>query len=318
LRPGPWSSNLATAIGSLCTPDAAFLQAEHVQYEGYLHRFTELPRVLSTHNVDSQIEGDYAHQLSPGFSKARYSYRTYRYLRGEHASGRTADAVLCVSHDDADYYRKFSRNVIVAPNGVDDDFFVAGRREQPVNDDVLFFGLMRYDPNLEGLTRFMREGWPRVLARRQSARLLIAGDGSRERLGDTDPGSRISVLGLVDDIAQQVARARLVVVPVWRGSGTRLKVLEALAAGRPIVGTSLGVSGVGFEDGRHGIVADDPTVLGDAIADLCADPKKAAALGEAGPGLAEQYRWQRALDPAESVYRAYVEQAATRMRLLRG
>lgn len=312
LRPGPWSGNLALAIGALCSTDTAFLQAEHVQYEGYLHRFTQVPRVLSTHNVDSQIEGAYARQLGPGFAKARFSYRTYRYLRGERASGRTADAVLCVSHDDAAYYRRFSRNVLVTPNGVDDDFFAAGGRNQAVDDDVLFFGLIRYDPNLEGLMRFIKDGWPRVLARRPEARLLIAGDGG-ERVGDTDPAARISVLGLVDNIARQVARARVVVVPVWRGSGTRLKVLEALATGRPIVGTSLGVSGVGFEDGRHGVVADDPAMVGEAIADLCAHPGKAAALGEAGPALAEQYRWQRALEPAEALYRSYVSLATTRI-----
>jgi glycosyltransferase involved in cell wall biosynthesis len=219
-----------------------------------------------------------------------------------------------VSGDDASYYGRYSSNVVVAPNGVDDDFFTAGRHESPVDEDVLFFGLMRYDPNAEGLSRFLREGWPHVKASRPKARLLIAGEGGRERLGAFEDDSRVSVLGVVDDIAGLVARARVVVVPVWRGSGTRLKVLEALATGRPIVGTSLGVSGIGFEQGIHGIVADDPHELGLAVAGLCSDPAKSEAFGAAGPALAEQYRWRRALEPAEVLYRGYVEQAVERMR----
>jgi polysaccharide biosynthesis protein PslH len=315
LRPGPWSRSLATEIQRYCTPGSAFLQAEHVQYEGYLRQFTGLPRVLSTHNVDSHIEEEYVRQMPwHSIAKWRFSYRTYRYVRAERESGRTADAVLCVSNDDATYYRQYSRNVIVAPNGVDTDFFNARRQEGPVDEDILFFGLMRYDPNAEGLVRFLKEGWPHVLKRRPNARLLVAGDGGPERLGSLagDPG--VVVLGMVDDIAALVARARVVVVPVWRGSGTRLKVLEALAAGRPIVGTSLGVSGIGFEEGIHGIVADDPQEMALAIADLCSNPTKAEALGKAGPSLAERYLWRRALEPAEVLYRAYVDQASERIR----
>jgi glycosyltransferase involved in cell wall biosynthesis len=318
LRPGPWSRNLAAEIQCFCTQDAAFLQAEHVQYEGYLRQFTELPRVLSTHNIDSHIEQGYVRQMPPrSFARARFSYRTYRYSRAEKASGRTATAVLCVSNDDATYYRQYARNVIMAPNGVDDDFFRAGREKRPVDEDVLFFGLMRYDPNAEGLVRFLRDGWPHVMEGRPNARLLIAGEGAQERLGSLKHDSRVSVLGVVEDIAGLVARAGVVVVPVWRGSGTRLKVLEALAAGRPIVGTSLGVSGIGFEHGVHGVVADDPREMALAVADLCSNPTKAEALGKAGPALAEQYRWRRALEPAESLYRAYVDQAEERMRRAR-
>jgi len=174
---------------------------------------------------------------------------------------------------------------------------------------VLFFGLISYDPNSEGLIRFVRDGWPHVIERRPNARLLIAGEGGPERLAAIEGGSGVSILGVVDDIAGLVARARVVVVPLWRGGGTRLKVLETLAAGRPIVGTSLGVTGIGFEHGVHGIVADDPREMALAIADLCGNPEQADVLGKAGPALAEQYRWRRALEPAEVLYRAYVERA---------
>ena len=80
-------------------------------------------------------------------------------------------------------------------------------------------------------------------------------DALRMRLSHVEG---VEVLGLVADLPGALAAARAVIVPIWEGGGTRLKVLEALAAGRPVVGTSLGVGGVGFEDGRHGLLGERP------------------------------------------------------------
>ena len=84
-------------------------------------------------------------------------------------------------------------------------------------------------------------------------------------------GSR-EELGLVEDLPAVLAAARAVVVPIWEGGGTRLKVLEALAAGRAVVSTPLGAEGIGFEDGRHGLLASTAEELGAALATVLADP----------------------------------------------
>jgi glycosyltransferase involved in cell wall biosynthesis len=97
----------------------------------------------------------------------------------------------------------------------------------------------------------------------------------------------------------------VIIVPIWRGGGTRLKVLEALATGRPVVGTTLGVSGIGFRDGVHGITCDAPSELANAVAALIDDVTRAKALGAEGRALAERYRWRTCLSPAEDLYRRY-------------
>ena len=152
------------------------------------------------------------------------------------------DRVLCVSEADAAEVRARGGHAVLAPNGVDDAFFdVTGPGE-----GALFFGAMDYGPNRRGLERFLAEGWPVVQRALPGARLQVAGPGSERIEGG---------LGVVDDLPALLATARAVVVPIWEGGGTRLKVLEALAAGRAVVSTPLGAEGIGFEHGRHGVLA---------------------------------------------------------------
>jgi polysaccharide biosynthesis protein PslH len=152
------------------------------------------------------------------------------------------------------------------------------------------------------------EGWSEVLRRRPQATLAVAGGGmdpGLQRRLEAVPGVR--VLGLMDDLTGLLAGARTVIVPLWVGGGTRLKVLEALAAARPVVGTAVGVEGIGFTPGVQGLVGETPAALAGAVAELLADPARAAALGAAGRALAEPFRWPRALGALETAYRGWIE-----------
>jgi glycosyltransferase involved in cell wall biosynthesis len=214
--------------------------------------------------------------------------------------------VLCVSDDDAAHFERVGGQPIVVPNGVDDDLFDIPA-EPPLAERVLFFGRLDYEPNALGLERFVREGWPRLVSRRPDARLVIVGPGLLERTARLlSAAPRCETLGLVTDLPAELATARLVIVPIWQGGGTRLKVLESLAAARPLVGTPLGVAGIGFRDGVHGVLADDPTGLADAAAALLADPARSTELAVAGRGLATRFRWSTATAPAAALYERWI------------
>src|SRR5262249_25654886 len=106
---------------------------------------------------------------------------------------------------------------------------------------------------------------------------------------------RIRVIGPVEDAVEEIARAKVCVVPLRSGSGTRFKILEAWAAGRAVVSTRLGAEGLGARDGEHLVIADDPAGFAEAFVRLVKNPDERAALGESGHHLyLDQFTWRAA------------------------
>jgi glycosyltransferase involved in cell wall biosynthesis len=299
-RPAPLHADVAAHLRGLAPP--ALVQVEHALAAGY--PLPAAPVALSLHNVDSDMLATVARErrrLTPAWARAWNRALATRHL--ERREVPRADTVLAVSEADAAHFARLGGRPLVVPNGVDDELFAVA--DATVPDRVLFFGQLAYEPNALGLLRFLREGWPRIRERRPGARLRIAGPGADDRLVArlrAEPG--VEPLGLVDDLRDELGRA-VVVVPIWQGGGTRLKVLEALAAGRPTAGTPLGVSGIGVRDGEHALVAEAPAALAEAVVALLEHPARGAALGAAGRRLAERYRWALTTAPAEALYREW-------------
>ena len=299
-RPSPYLHSVAARVRELAL-STALLQLEHVQSAYY--EAPGVPTVLSLHNLDSQLLQRTARARTPGTPAwARDWNRALATRSVERRALRRAELVVCVSREDAGAAERDGARVLLAPNGVDDEFFAV--EPGGPGERAVFFGHFGYGPNRRGLERFLEGGWPAVRARLPRATLAVAGagiDAPLERRLAAHAG--VEVLGLVDDVAELLAGARAAVVPVWEGGGTRLKVLEALAAARPVVGTAIGVEGIGFAHGREGLVADDAAALGEALAELLADGERAAAMGAAGRRLADGFRWTRTLAELESAYR---------------
>jgi glycosyltransferase involved in cell wall biosynthesis len=292
--PSPFLPSVAARLDELAA-DAALVQYEHTQ-SAYYEAPRGVPTVLSLHNHDSAAATSAAAGRR-GVAWLREHNRAAALRNVERRVMPKADRVLCVSEPDAAAVTRAGGRAILVPNGVDDEFFgVVGPGDE---DRVLFFGHFGYEANRRGIERFLADGWSEVRRARPKARLALAGGGIDRSLHAIDG---VDVLGLVADLPAVVAAARAVVVPIWEGGGTRLKVLEALAAARAVVSTPLGASGVGFEHGRHGLLAESPQALGTALAGVLSDPHQASTLGREGRILAEQYRWKAALSGAAAFY----------------
>lgn len=202
-------------------------------------------------------------------------------------------AFACSSVDAAVVTARYGLPCGVVPNGADTTALatVDGKRAQAGR--VLFTGTMNYPPNADGAAWFVEEVLPLLRQRRPDVALEIVGRNPGDAvLRLADPG-RVEVLGRVPDLKPHFETAGVVVVPLRSGSGTKLKLLEAMAAGRPIVSTSIGAEGVEVRDGEHLVIADDPKDFAHAVDMLLADPVRAVAMGAAGRRVAtDRYSWE--------------------------
>jgi glycosyltransferase involved in cell wall biosynthesis len=306
-RPGQYLDGVETRLRELA-PGAAFVQFEHPVNAYYWDAVCGTRVVFSSHNVDSEVIAGAA-RAAGLTGLIRGANKTLETRSAERRAARRADATLAVSEYDQRYFERFSERVLLAPNGVDDDFFELSPA-LPENHDILFFGHFEYEPNATGVRRFLAEGWPRLSTLDPDARLILAGAAMPDDLLETARRQpRVQALGFVDDLIAQIAQARLVLVPLWNGGGTRLKVLEALASARPIAGTPLGVEQIGVVDGTHVAIAEDPVALAELAAGLLGDRERSVALGREGRLLAERFRWRRALQPATDLYREWAAEA---------
>ncbi len=181
----------------------------------------------------------------------------------------------------------------VVPNAVDVTAFRPDG--SPVEQvSAVFTGTLHYRPNVDAVLYLVDEIWPLVRARRPDARLQIVGSAPAQLRRRLD-GPGVQTTGEVEDVRPHIAKAAVAVVPVRIGGGTRFKVLEGLAMGKPMVSTSLGCEGIDVEDGRHLLVADSAQAFADAVVRLFDDPALAASFASAARELLEQkYGWEAA------------------------
>ena len=168
------------------------------------------------------------------------------------------------------------RNVVTIPNAVR----VPAAPSPLVPDPtILFIGLMTYEPNIECVARLVRRIMPLVWQAVPQARLLVAGSGS-DALAQADPAdARIEYRGFVPDLDALYAQARVVCCPMVNGGGTRVKLIEAAAYGKPMVATSVGAEGLAFRHDEELLLHDDDAALAEACVRLLADDALCMRLG---------------------------------------
>ncbi|MDQ2648018.1 MAG: glycosyltransferase family 4 protein [Actinomycetota bacterium] len=202
------------------------------------------------------------------------------------------DGVVVVSPEDAALLgaERASGRVLVAPNGVDVEHY----RPSPIPPEpsIVMTGSLQYGPNVDGAVWFCDEVLPLVRAQVPAATLTLVGREPRDEVRALASREGVALHADVPDMAPWLAAARVTVVPLRIGTGTRLKALESMAAGRPVVGTTIGLEGLDVEAGRHAEVADDAPAMAAALIRLLRDDEHASALAAAGRALVEErFRW---------------------------
>lgn len=217
-------------------------------------------------------------------------------------------AAIALSTTEGDELRRVGTiPVSVIPTGVDTST-LRPAPEEPGPPRLVFTGTLGYQPNSQGICWFADYVWPLVRRQLPDAQLEVIGRGPPPSVSALGEREGIAVIGPVPDMAPYFARAMVVVVPILTGAGIRVKIVEAMAAGRAAVSTSLGCEGLPYvEPGRHLLVADEPHDFARAVTDLLRDPRLRAGIAREARALAERrYDWRGLGDEQEAVMRDVV------------
>ncbi|MBL8136154.1 MAG: glycosyltransferase [Acidobacteria bacterium] len=258
-------------------PDLVY--CDHLSMAEYA-RPLGVPIVYDAHNVEHAILRRFAATQGNVLARAAGALEWRRVRAYERDVCRASRLVLAVSDVD-----RRALAVLAGPSVAFATVPIAvdGAGGEPIREvtpdaRVLFLGGLHWPPNADGLATFVRDIWPLVRAARPDATLMSVGrdDHPVAQLCRRAPG--VTLTGWVPDIDPFVRQSRVLVVPLRAGSGMRVKILEAMARGLPVVSTSVGCEGIEIEPGRHLLVEDDPARFAAAVARVLNDDVLASRL----------------------------------------
>jgi len=260
------------------------------------------PRVIFQHNVEFLLRKR-KWQVETHPLRKRVFAAEYRRTRDiESRVCRSFDHVLAVSQQDQQVMeREFTiDHVSTVPTGVDTDFFRP--MDVPVKSGrIVFVGAMDWDPNEDAVIWFVREIFPRIRQVVPHASFWIVGRSPSARLRALLSGKvGVYLTGTVPDVRPYLVEAEVVAVPLRAGGGTRLKIPEAMAMGKPVVSTKVGAEGLPFHNGREIRLEDQPEQFAQAVLELLADASRRNVLGNAAREIvARNHSWESAVEQLE-------------------
>jgi glycosyltransferase involved in cell wall biosynthesis len=295
----PALSHIVKAAGDL-RPDV--IVVEHIQMAAYVAGISAKMRILDMHNIESALAASRA-RASRRLSSLPYRVESLALRKVERSVAGTFDTVLVVTEPDRLRLSRIAphADVVVCPNGWEPSPHPAPMNEKPA---VVFVALLSWGPNVDAAVWLVKRVWPLVRRRRADARLILAGRNPSAAVRDL-AGCGVEVTGTVKDLGAVYAKAMVAVAPLQAGGGSRLKILEAMDLGRPIVSTTIGAEGLEDLIGVGVAVADDPVGFADQIVALLDDPNRARAMGLQGrTAVHARHTWSAALAPLVGRLRA--------------
>jgi len=235
-----------------------------------VRRYQKKARIIyDAYNVNSRL-------AMVAVEKGESSKEDYEATRqAESTLTKYVDSVFTCSDQDLSQLKEMNDGRlagVVIPNGTVIRDVPAGERAGILTDDILFCGSLDYLPNKEGLLWFCKEVLPYLVEKRPSVRMLVVGRGDPgEELAAALKHGSVVFYGQVDRVSDYYRKAALAIVPLLSGSGTRLKLLEAMGNRVAVVSTAIGAEGIGYTDGKNIVIADEGKAFADAIIQLLSD-----------------------------------------------
>lgn len=260
----------------------------------YIPHDMGVPTILEEHNCEYAVlrraMGNANSFLSRLYAEARWR----KFARWEAGICRKYGAVVMVSDSDKELMLEAAPaldNLHVVPNGVDTEHYTPAIRN-PQKDLLLYNGAPTYGANLDAVRYFASNIYPLLAHDYPGIKLRVTGRINGVDLGEVAGCPGVEFTGYVDDIRAELSNAAACVVTLRQGGGSRLKILEAMAAGVPVISTSVGIEGIDVENGRHAMVADTPVDIAEIIRHVLGSGELQASLSANARSLVEErYSW---------------------------
>jgi glycosyltransferase involved in cell wall biosynthesis len=280
-------------------------QAEWPPYFRALQDAGGTPKLVMAHNVESQLWQRYYESERHPLKRLYIREQWRKYRRFECSVFAAATRIVAVSAEDARLIREEfgGIDVDVIDNGVDRKFFESVQPNRDPNQ-ILFLGGFDWRPNLDATALLLDRIFPAVRADLPAARLVLVGRKPPSSLQKRVQGmAGVELHADVPDIRPYLARSGVMAVPLRIGGGSRLKILEAVATGLPVVSTRIGAEGLELTAGRDYVAADAPEMMAQELSACIRDPEPARAIAERCRSFVlQRYDWDTLASKLEEVW----------------
>lgn len=271
-----------------------------------------IPSVMTHHGAESHMIRRRIRLERNGLKKMFFAFEWLTLRAYERAMCPRFGANIVMSDDDGDIMREVApaARFTTVPNGVDLEYFSVA---PPVRTrSLVFAGRLDQYSNRDGILHFVETAWPALRARYPEAVLHVLGSNAPERLRrQAASDERLNVPGFVPDVRPYFRDATAAICPLRDGGGTRLKVLDALAQGVPLVSTTIGCEGIAVKDGTHVLIADTPEAFVHQLSRVFDDEPLRRRLAASGRALMEaRYSWPALATTLIGEYRTVAAGAA--------
>ena len=281
--------------------------AHHVQC---LSTEVTAKRILSFHNVACAQYYRIFRAEKRLIRKIRHFCEWYPMFAWEPKMAEKFDKSLVVSEMDKQLLKYLNPvlDVSIVPNGIDTKSFVS----YPISgrgNELLFVGAMDYEPNIDAVLYFCQEIFPMIQRKMPGIKLRIVGRNSPRNVQKLAANRDVVICGHVEDVMPFYSKAMLAVVPLRCGGGTRLKILEAMATGTPVISTSVGCEGLDVKAGENIMIADSPEDFAGKAVALLSERELWTKIARDGRKLVEErYDWEKIMWTMQDIYRDLVKE----------
>lgn len=298
------------------SPNLAQAIAQEIQSENYglIHAETfyvmpnipktSLPTVLVEQTIEYAVYKHYVEESAPKLLRPLLWADVQKIKYWEKHFWYRAEKVVAMSETDKKSILQLAPmlDVDIVPNGVDVEWFSAKKRKK-TNATVLYVGYFKWLQNREAVEFLVNKVWPKIKKKIKDANLWVVGRGMGKEIKAFE-GDNVRVNENIEDIRDVYNNADVLVAPIKGPGGTRLKILEAMASGIPVVTTPVGIEGLRVVDGKQALIRRSAEELAAAAIKILKDKKYAQKLGESGHKLvAKYYSWERSAQILDRIYR---------------